>query len=374
MKRVPLLVLAVILLASVLGKGESSGGQNPQWKGSIVKEGDVTVVRNPKEPLFKETIISFKEEISIGGAAARGDDFLAVVRSLAVDDGGTIYILDEKDIVIKVFDKDGKFIRKFGQAGQGPGDLNNPSRIVLDRFQKAIMVINGAMGLSFFRFDGKFVKSFATEDSKRAQLSRTDSRGNIILNSIKIQDSDHRWDILKKFDLNAASSMEIKVIPLGSPYDPLMPMVFWDIDDNDNIYFGFPKDYGIEIISARNQVVRKIVRDFTPVEPNSDVKSRIAQMLKRLPSDIASKLIISRYHSAFANFMIDDQGWLFVANWEKVGKDYVYDVFDPEGRYIAKFIPPYKSIIIKKEKLYTSEEDEDGYQIVKRYAMTWLKK
>jgi hypothetical protein len=27
------------------------------WKGTVVKEGDVTVVRNPKEPLYKTPVI-----------------------------------------------------------------------------------------------------------------------------------------------------------------------------------------------------------------------------------------------------------------------------------------------------------------------------
>ena len=36
--------------------------QKPQWKGSITKEGDVIVVKNPKEPLYKENILAFKEE------------------------------------------------------------------------------------------------------------------------------------------------------------------------------------------------------------------------------------------------------------------------------------------------------------------------
>jgi hypothetical protein len=38
---------------------------SPQWKGAIVNEGDVTVIRNPKEPMFKGQVFSYAEELSI---------------------------------------------------------------------------------------------------------------------------------------------------------------------------------------------------------------------------------------------------------------------------------------------------------------------
>ncbi len=46
--------------------------------------------------------------------------------------------------------------------------------------------------------------------------------------------------------------------------------------------------------------------------------------------------------------------------------------FDPEGKYIAKVLFNINSpLFFKKGKLYTIEEDEDGYQYVKRYKVTW---
>ena len=53
------------------------------------------------------------------------------------------------------------------------------------------------------------------------------------------------------------------------------------------------------------------------------------------------------------------------------GEEYCFDVFDSEGRYIAKIPLNFKPHMLKKEKIYTIEEDEDGYQYVKRYKVTW---
>jgi len=74
---------------------------------------------------------------------------------------------------------------------------------------------------------------------------------------------------------------------------------------------------------------------------------------------------------------LDDEERLFVQTYERV-KDkeqyYYFDVFDPIGKYIAKVpikVRGIRQYIWKKNKLYTVEEDEDGFQIVKRYKVTW---
>jgi hypothetical protein len=342
------------------------------WKGSISQENGITVVRNPKEPLYEGKILSLNKELAIGGAGASENTVIASARSLAVDDAENIYVLDEKDFAIKVFDKAGTFIRRFGQRGRGPGDLDKPSRISIDRSKNVLMIINGALGLSFFSFDGTFLKNFAAEEAKRAQYARADSAGRIVLNSIRTQDIDHRWDVLGKFETESGPPLEVKKTTLGSPYDFLMPLVYWDIDEKDHIYYGYPQGFEIEIIDPRNKTVKKIIKDYDPVEPGAEVKAQIAQTMKSMTPSLAEKVFVSKYHSAFINFLIDEQGRLFVSSWMKTGKDYVYDVFDPQGRYTARFPLPFRAVIFKKGRLYCIEEDADGYQAVTRYSVNWL--
>jgi len=42
-----------------------------------------------------------------------------------------IYIADSQDCAIKVFSKDGEFVRAFGRKGRGPGDLSFPSGVAI---------------------------------------------------------------------------------------------------------------------------------------------------------------------------------------------------------------------------------------------------
>jgi len=85
------------------------------------------------------------------------------------------------------------------------------------------------------------------------------------------------------------------------------------------------------------------------------------------------KLETLKCHPAYQDLTVDDEGRIFVQTWEK-NKDsaaFYFDVFDSDGRYIAKIPMKFQPNIWKKGKLYSIEEDEEGYQVVKRYKVTW---
>lgn len=91
----------------------------------------------------------------------------------------------------------------------------------------------------------------------------------------------------------------------------------------------------------------------------------------RTPSDI--KIEFPKHHPAFVHLSLDEDGRIFVKTYEKVkdGEGYYYDVFDSEGRYIAKVPLKTRPGVWKTDKLYTIEEDEEGYLYIKRYSVEW---
>lgn len=84
------------------------------------------------------------------------------------------------------------------------------------------------------------------------------------------------------------------------------------------------------------------------------------------------ELGFKKFHVAYYQFFLSDLGHLFVQTWEKAKDDKsIYDIFDAEGRFIGRVPLKPSGIEILKGKYYALEEDEDGYQIVKRYNVTW---
>jgi len=50
--------------------------------------------------------------------------FLTQAQYMSSDSNGRIYVSDVKANEVLVFDKDGRFVRKIGRTGQGPGEFN----------------------------------------------------------------------------------------------------------------------------------------------------------------------------------------------------------------------------------------------------------
>jgi len=59
-------IISIIIFLSVSIMLVSCGKQKAAWKGTIEEEEGVTVVKNPKEPIYDEGMISLKEDLSIG--------------------------------------------------------------------------------------------------------------------------------------------------------------------------------------------------------------------------------------------------------------------------------------------------------------------
>jgi len=82
----------------------------------VAVEDGVTVVNNPKDPIYRNNVFFIEEELSIERKSAEPEEemFQNIV-SLVIDDAGNIYILDKKAANIKIFNKDGNFLKIIGQ-------------------------------------------------------------------------------------------------------------------------------------------------------------------------------------------------------------------------------------------------------------------
>jgi len=79
------------------------------------------------------------------------EDAAVLGRPLALALGGDVlFVADAQDCAIKVFSKEGRFLRAFGRKGQGPGELSFPSGVaaagdrvlVADKFNSRVQVFD----------------------------------------------------------------------------------------------------------------------------------------------------------------------------------------------------------------------------------------
>lgn len=362
----------VVYLALVALSASYPVAAQEKWKGSIVKEGDITIVRNPKEPIYRTPILELKEDLTLGGAEAQGNFAFSQVVSVVVDDTGTIYVLDLQASHIKVFDATGHYLRTIGRGGQGPGELEFPMSLSLNRTSGELAVQLQSRGMVFFRTDGTFLRQLPLKG--RSGGSRVDSRGQIYVIEFVLAGDNSRY-ATKKLGTDGAVLATISETPApavkggmgGNKVQAFVPFPYILIDRDDRLIYGYPETYDIQFYGpADAKALRRISRKYDPVAVTEEEKERIRQAGMKID------YVFPKNHSAYKRFFLSDLGHLFVQTWEKAdGGKFLHDVFDADGRFIGRIPLKPSGIEILKGKYYALEEDDDGFQYVRRYAVTW---
>lgn len=217
-----------------------AGAAAPQitWKGTVAKEGDVIVVTNPKEPLYKTPVLELIEDLSLGGPSAQGDNAFEQIRQVVVDDAGAIYVLDQQASHIKVFDAAGHYLRTIGRKGQGPGELEYPMSLSLNRAKGELAVLLQTRGLVIFRTDGTYLR----QQSLKGLISpggRVDSRGNIYVLEIVFGDKGTFYAVKKlgpDGSLLATIGETLAPAGPGNTVRAFFPVPYFGVDRDDRFF------------------------------------------------------------------------------------------------------------------------------------------
>jgi len=342
--------------------------QQIEWKGSIDEVDGVTIVKNHKEPIYSENVLDLKEELSIGEAGGNSAYMFSQIRDIAIDEAGRFYVLDMKERHIKVFDEKGRYLRTIGKKGQGPGELGIPAFMSITNQNEVVVEDPGNRRLTYYALNGDFLSSISTAKMTIVQ-TKIDSLGNILGIVLNIEKDASE---IRKFDPDfnrSLCSFGTEPLPRDyQAYNPFKSHMRWAVKPDDSVICGFPAKYELQVFNPEGQLTRKITKQYDPARIT---REEIEEVEKRVPP--GRKLEIPKHHDPFVRFSLADEGRIFVQTREKTDdrkQDY-YDIFDREGRYIAKVPLAMRPRIWKKDKLYTIEEDEEGFQVVKRYKVSW---
>jgi len=140
------------------------------------------------------------------------------LKDIATDSKNNIYILDRKEKLIYLFSEEGKFQKKIGRSGQGPGEFRRPCSIYID--SKDIIYVLDALNrrVEIFDSEANYLKSvkiinFPTGSGKRIIV---DKGGNFYIsgyyrssNSV-ISKFSSTGEFLKHFPLSVIEYKEVK--------------------------------------------------------------------------------------------------------------------------------------------------------------------
>lgn len=224
-----------------------------------IKDG-VRYVHNLK-PKYDKPIAEVEFIYQIGELEPEDENYMFNFPiSVAVDENGNVFVLDSKESCIKKFDVEGKYLTRFGRAGQGPGELNHP--MTIDCRQGKILVSSGTSQFQLFDLDGKYIESFRLPQYQWFNLKLMNEDTVVGFSFIPGGENTKENKVLNIYDTEGNVLHKF-----GDPFLVETARSSWVanflgfvVDDDDNIFVAFASQNRIEKYSNTGKLLIKIDR------------------------------------------------------------------------------------------------------------------
>ena len=382
---------SIVIFLSVYIMFVSYGNKKVEWKGKIEKEKGITVIKNPREPLYGEIKFELEEDLSIGNQQDENYLFYKA-RDIQVSKNGDIYISDSGNYRVQRFDKNGNYLLTIGRKGQGPGEFNYPLELQIDDETGKIYVNDDSRKIKIFNKEGNYInKDIILEgvlsdfylDSDRNiwgkfflpgfhSIKKVNQIGKVVQ---KLAESPFMFT-KKIFSIEKVGNRGYAqglFITHGYEHDSYISKI-----DNQTFIYGYSKKYELNIFDKEGNILIKIKKDepykkFTKEEKSSiENKIKVGLISKGYPYRGIS-LRYPKHMPFFYSIFTDCRGRIYVRRnpRERAGNgERVYDIFSKEGYYLYRATVPSSSYIIRNGYLYTRIVNEDtGEELVKRYKI-----
>ncbi len=349
--------------------------ESEQWKGSVKTENGVTIIENPRQPIYQAASPEFDIELTIGESYSPGDISFVRIASIIVDQSENIYALDSRESNIKVFSREGQFKKIIGRQGPGPGELATP--VYMDFISSTeIMVLDARIRrLTVYNMEGEYQRSMSTASYSMGEI-KIDSMGNIFSIIQSTKDGLRRYE-LQKFDssLNFMRIYDSSFIKDEENLSLFLAGPSFAITQDGIVWYGCPdRRYEIKGYNSDGLLVKRIYKnDVLTRIPSAEVEAAT----KGIPQGL--KVYIPEYYAPYYAIDDDKNGRLIVLS-RIISREniYFFDIFDKAGRLVEtkRFAPGHKASCFrwKNNKLYVVEEDSSGLPVIKVYRVNWAKR
>ena len=408
-----LVTAACAALLTACGPDESSSGATLETVVETI--GDTTIVRTLSGSVWGEEA-TLVPEITIGMLDGPEEYLFGRIWSLAVNDDGTVYVLDQLEQHVRAFDSTGVHFETLGRRGEGPGEFSSAEAIatlpdgrltVRDPENQRVAVFGPGPGeTAQWRYAaGAYTRSPLYTDARgRTFLLASDParlrEGGLVMQIIVLGPDGTPLDTLPE----PSNDYQPPVVRAEAPgmsmsYGvPFTPRFHWTVHPSGHFLTGLSSDYRIDL--ARDDGVLRIERSRNPVPASTAERAyqrerTVGSIRRSLPGWDWDGPAIPAHKPFFQELLAGRGGRIWVRLWtegrpvDNVDHDpddpdslsviweeeTRYDVFDPDGTYLGVVVAPdefstFPAPVFDGDRVWAVTADELGVERVVRYRIS----
>lgn len=388
--------VAAVGLVTVSSCAETEEAAEPAADVVVADSAGVQLVQN-LQPSIDTSGIRLIERVRIGAAEGDPDLQFHIVRGVAVDSAGLIYVIDEGSQSVRVFDQEGSLLRRFGGRGQGPGEFTGINGLFLWRDTVHVVDYRNFKG-AFFNREGELLGTYRTLLSNRSRLqfvaggteawiaaddslfasrgsqrAGAESTSQTLLRRVRpdqlaeIRESREAVDSLtqivtqyqggRSFGMLGSEGGSERFVLMNPPL--FEPRPSHAIDGGQRIYVSRGWPYLIDVYDNSGQLVRRISRAHDSIQVGAALVDEVLRRAKAHYDTSSQRRGVS-YHTyserakmprigfvpVIGAVKVSSEGWTWVRRVDLVPNPVdlewsaganpvvpIWDIFDTEGRY-----------------------------------------
>lgn len=335
--------------------------------------------------IIKTKKINLVQDLEIKPLHEDENYFFKKIEKIAVDSKDSIYILDSGLGLVKKFDKYGKYLGLVSKKGQGPGELMLPFILRISPQDQVYIYDWGTRKLNIYNIEGEYLNSILFSTSLLLDFDVDPMENLICLESVI--EENRMFIVLRKYTKEKSLVKEIfkieqpehSKIPLNKGilriHTKFHPMLHFALGVDNNIYVGFSNEYKIDVLNPEGKLIKIIENEFRPIKiPEKDKKEELERQLQGTGLSVEAlnlnKINFPKHFPAFESILVDFKRRAWVKTFKKdKEQNFLIDIFDIQKK--KPLVVKLRGFprVIKKDYLYVTEEDKEGFQIVKRYKI-----
>ena len=377
-------ILAALLGTALAACSGSEGAGAGSWTAVVDTTADTITVRTTSGSVWGGTT-TLVEEVRIGTMEGADPYIIGDPRSIAVGNGGVIYLLDRQVPVVRAYAPDGTHLYDIGRSGGGPGEYESPDAMATLPDGRVIVKDPANARIAVFSPEGEYLENWphggGFNTSQRYFVDTAGYSYPMILLNMGTAPWDWLYGLARTspsgelLDTLAAPTWDYEIPQVtasrerssSSSQVPFTPDMTWTFSPHGYFVGGLTTEYRVELFRTDAPHLR-IEREWTPVSVKSaeaeERRRRITQRFERRfggwrwngPGIPDTK---PPYSSLFVDF--DGRVWVVLSQEgvatmtedeareeERVSgrvplryeEPPVFDVFGADGRYLGVVRPP----------------------------------